>query len=122
MYRGLIWLAFVDLRRAWLRSLVTALAIALALIAVTFFVGQIGLRQAELLTGYEASGAATFVIELGSVPAGEVANLVQALRAAAGVQSVEAPYNGTQLGLSKSYLAHKERDCDQCKRDRQRGH
>ena len=99
MYRGLIRLAFVDLRRAWLRSLVTALAIALALIAVTFFVGQIALRQAELLTGYEESGAATFVVELGSVPAGEVANLVQALRSAAGVQSVEAPYSGTQLGL-----------------------
>src|SRR6516165_5430317 len=30
VYRGLIWLAFVDLRRAWLRSLVIALAIALA--------------------------------------------------------------------------------------------
>jgi hypothetical protein len=99
VYRGLIWLAFVDLRRAWLRSSVTALAIALALIAVTFFAGQIGLRQAELLTGYEASGAATFVIELGSVPTGEVATLVQALRSAAGVQSVEAPYIGTQLGL-----------------------
>jgi len=99
VYRGLIWLAFVDLRRAWLRSLVTALAIALALIAITFFVGQIGLRQAELLTGYEESGAATFVIELGSVPTGEVANLVQALRSIAGVQSVEAPYSGTQLGL-----------------------
>ena len=77
MYRGLIWLVFVDLRRAWLRSLVTALAIALALIAVTFFAGQIGLQQAELLTGYEASGAAAFVIDLGSVPAGEVVNLVQ---------------------------------------------
>jgi len=99
VYRGLIWLAFVDLKRAWLRSLVTALAIALALIAVTFFVGQIGLRQAKLLTGYEESGAATFVIELRSVPADEVANLNRALRSAAGVQSVEAPYNGTQLGL-----------------------
>ena len=99
MRRGLLWLTLVDLKRAWLRSLLAALAIALALIAVTFFVGEIGLRQAKLLTGYEASGAATFVIELGSVPAGEVANLVQALRAAAGVQSVEAPYNGAQLGL-----------------------
>lgn len=99
MYRGLIWLAFVDLRRAWLRSLVIALAIAVALIAVTFFVGQMGLRRAELLAGYEASGAATFVIELGSVPADEVTNLVQTLRSAVGVESVEAPYNGTQLGL-----------------------
>jgi uncharacterized protein (UPF0333 family) len=97
VYRGLIWLAFLDLRRAWLRSSMTALAIALPLIAVTFFVGQIGLRKAELLTGYAESGAATFVIELGSAPSGEVANLIQALRSAAGVQSVEAPYNGTQL-------------------------
>jgi hypothetical protein len=99
MPRGLFWLAFADLRKAWLRSSLAALAIALALIAVTFFAVQIGLRQAELLTGYEASGAATFVIELGSVPTGEVANLIQALRSAVGVQSVEAPYNGTQLGL-----------------------
>lgn len=99
MYRGLIWLALVDLRRAWLRSLVIALAIAVALIAVTFFVGQIGLRRAELLAGYEASGAATFVIEFGGVPTDEVTILAQMLRAAAGVESVEAPYNGTQLGL-----------------------
>ena len=99
MRRGLFWLALVDLRRAWLRSFLAALAIALALIAFTFFAGQIGLRQAELLSGYEASGAATFVIELGSLPAGEVANLVRALRSTGGVQSVEAPFNGTQLGL-----------------------
>jgi hypothetical protein len=99
VYRGLIWLAIVDLKRAWLRSSVTALAIALALIAVTFFAGQIGLRRAELLTGYEASGAAAFVVKLESVPGGQVVDLVQALRSAAGVQSVEAPYNGTQLGL-----------------------
>lgn len=99
MYRGLIWLAFVDLRRAWLRSLVIALAIALALIPVTFFVGQIGLRQARLLSGYEASGAATFVIELGSVPTAGAADLIQTLRSAAGVQSVEAPYSGMQLSV-----------------------
>ena len=41
----------------------------------------------------------TFVIELRRVPRGDVASLVRALRSAAGVQSVEAPYNGTQLGL-----------------------
>src|SRR5215468_9558072 len=44
-------------------------------------------------------GAGTFIIELRSVPTGDVADLVRALRSAAGVQSVEAPYNGTQLGL-----------------------
>jgi hypothetical protein len=35
VYRGPIWLAFLDLRRVRLRSSMTALAIALALIAVT---------------------------------------------------------------------------------------
>ena len=99
MYRGLLWLAVVDLRRAWLRPSLAALAIALALIAVTFFAGQTGLRQAELLTNYEDSGAATFIVQLKKMSASDVADLVQALRSAAGVQSVEAPYNGTQLGL-----------------------
>jgi len=97
--RGLIWLALVDLRRAWLRSLITALAIALALIGVTFLMGQVGLRQAQLLTYYEQSGAATLVVELGNVPTSEVTDFAQALRSADNVQSVEAPYNGTQLGL-----------------------
>jgi hypothetical protein len=99
VHRGLLWLAVVDLRRGWLRPSLAALAIALALIAVTFFAGQIGLRQAELLTGYEESGAATFIVQVNKVPTSDVADLVQALRSAAGVQSVEAPYNGTQLGL-----------------------
>jgi len=97
--RGLLWLAVVDLRRSWLRSSLAALAIALALIAVTFFAGQIGLRQAELLTGYEESGAATFIVALRNLPASDIAGLLQALRSAARVQSIEAPYNGTQLGL-----------------------
>ena len=96
---GLFWLAVVELKRAWLRSSLAALAIALALIAVTFFATQVGLRQAELLSGYEQSGAATFVVELGGRPTSDIAALIQALRSVAGVQSVEAPYNGTQLGL-----------------------
>ncbi len=99
MRRGLLWLAVVDLKRAWLRSLLAALAIALALVAVTFFAGQVGLRQAELLTGYEESGAATSIVELSKVPTSSIADLVRALHSAAGVQSVDAPYNGTQLGL-----------------------
>jgi len=99
MRRVLLWLAVVDLKRAWLRSLLAALAIALALVAVTFFAGQVGLRQAELLTGYEESGAATSIVELSKVPTSSIADLVRALHSAAGVQSVEAPYNGTQLGL-----------------------
>jgi hypothetical protein len=97
--RELLWLAVVDLRRGWLRPSLAALATALALIAVTLFAGQIGLRQAELLTGYEESGAATFIVELDKVSTSAVADLVHTLRSAAGVQSVEAPYNGAQLGL-----------------------
>ncbi|WGS31100.1 ABC transporter permease [Bradyrhizobium sp. ISRA464] len=99
MDRGLFWLAVVDLRRAWLRSLATALAIALALVAITFFAAQIGLRRAELLTSYEESGATTLIVDLNKVPMGEIADLIRALRSAAGVQSIVAPYNGTQLGL-----------------------
>jgi hypothetical protein len=95
----LYWLAFVDLKRAWLRSSLAALAIALGLIAVTFFAGQIGVRQAELLTGYEESGVAAFVVQLGEEPARDIVQLVQRLRSSVGVKSVEAPYNGTQLGL-----------------------
>jgi hypothetical protein len=94
--RGLLWLAVVDLKRAWLRSSLGALAIALALIAVTFFAAQVGLRQAELLSGYEESGAATFVVELG---ASDITGIIDALRSASGVQAVEAPYNGAQIGL-----------------------
>jgi hypothetical protein len=97
--RGLLWLAVVDLRRTWLRSSLAALAMALALIALTFFAGQIGLRQAELLTGYEESGAATFIVELSKVPTRDIADLIRALRSTAGVRSVEAPYNGTHLSL-----------------------
>jgi hypothetical protein len=97
--RELYWLALVDLKRAWLRLSLAALAIALALIAVTFFAGQIGLRQAKLLSGYEESGAAAFVVQLGKESARDVADLIQRLRSAAGVQSVEAPYSGIQLRL-----------------------
>jgi hypothetical protein len=97
--RGLLWLSLVDLKRAWLRSSLAALAIGLALIAVTFFSGQVDLRRAELLTGYEESGATTFVVELNNMPASGIADLVRALHSIAGVQSAEAPYNGTQLGL-----------------------
>ncbi len=84
---GLLWLTLVDLKRAWLRSSLAALAIAMALVAVTFFAGQVGLRQAELLTGYEESGAATFIVELSKVPTSSIADLVRALqkREAAGI-------------------------------------
>jgi hypothetical protein len=97
--RALLWLTLVDLKRAWLRSALAAFAIALALITVTFFAGQVALRRAELLTRYEESGAATFIVELSNAATSNVADLVRVLQSAPGVQAVEAPYNGTQLGI-----------------------
>ena len=99
MRRGLLWLTLVDLKRAWLRSSLAALAIALALIAVTFFAGQVALRRAELLTRYEETGTATFIVELGKAATSNIADLVRGLHSVPGVQSVEAPLNGTQLGI-----------------------
>jgi hypothetical protein len=96
---GLLWLSLVDLKWAWLRSSLAALAIALALIAVAFFAGQVDLRRAELLTSYEESGAATLIVELSKVPTSSIADLVRVLHSAAGVRSIETPYHGTQLGL-----------------------
>jgi hypothetical protein len=62
MSRGLLWLALADLGQAWLRSGLAALTIA----------GQIQLRQREVLAGYEAAGAATFVVQLTGVPDDEI--------------------------------------------------
>ena len=53
MHRGLVWLAIVDLRRAWVRWVLATAALALAILAVAVFVHQISLRQAELLAEYE---------------------------------------------------------------------
>jgi hypothetical protein len=70
--RGLLWLALADLRQARLRSGLAALAIAAAILAVAFFAGQIELRQSEVLAGYEAAGAATFVVQLTGIADDEI--------------------------------------------------
>ena len=67
MNRGLLWLALADLGQAWLRSGLAALATAAAILAVAFFAGQIKLYQSEVLAGYEAAGAATFILQLTGV-------------------------------------------------------
>lgn len=100
MRRGLIWLAVVDLRQTWLRSSLAVLAMALALIAVAFFVSQIGLRQAEVLSAYEQGGAATLVAELEGVAVTEIEALADSIRALASVQSVELPLSGVRLDLA----------------------
>jgi hypothetical protein len=97
--RALLWLVLVDLRQAWLRPVLAALAIAIAILAVTLFVGQVGLLRSKVLAGYEEGGAATFVVDLSEVPDGNVDMLANAIRTLGGVRSVEAPYSGISLGI-----------------------
>jgi len=92
--RGLVWLALVDLRRAWPRPGLVALAIALAVLAVTFFASHIELRRAEVLASYEAAGAATFVVQLSGIADKEIDSMASSLRALGAVSSVETPYSG----------------------------
>jgi hypothetical protein len=99
MPRGLLWLALLDLRRAWLRSGLASLAIAPAILAVAFFSGQIELRRGEVLAGYEAAGASTFVVRLRGIDESEIDALAASIRGQRKVQSVEAPYSGISAGL-----------------------
>src|SRR5438477_11427872 len=94
MSRGLLWLALADLGQTWLRSGLAALAIAAAILAVAFFAGQIQLRQGEVLAGYEAAGAATFVVQLTGVTDDEIDGLAGSVRMLDDISSVEAPYSG----------------------------
>jgi hypothetical protein len=99
VHRGLVWLAIVDLCRAWVRSILAMTGLALAILAVAVFAYQIGLRQAEIRAEYEKGGAASFIAEISGIPDGDIDALVTAARAIGGVNSVEAPYNGVALAL-----------------------
>jgi hypothetical protein len=94
VHRGLVWLALVDLGRAWPRPGLAALAIAPAVLAVAFFASQVELRRAEVLASYEAAGAATFVVQLSGIADDEMDSLAGSVRAIGSVSSVEAPYSG----------------------------
>jgi hypothetical protein len=104
--RGLLWLALVDLGQAWPRPGLAALAIAPAILAVAFFAGQVELRRAELLAGYEAAGAATFVVQLTGVADGEIDSLAGSIRTLPAVASVAAPYSGigADIAADTSFL------------------
>src|SRR6516162_6883718 len=104
--RGLLWLALVDLGQAWPRPGLVALAIAPAILAVAFFAGQVELRRAELLAGYEAAGAATFVVQLSGVPDGEIDGLAGSIRTLGAVASAKAPYSGigADIAADTSFL------------------
>ena len=106
MKRGLLWLALVDLGQAWPRSGLAALAIGSAVLAVAFFAGQIQLRKGEVLAGYEAAGAATFVVQLTGVSDDEIDGLAGSVRTLGDVSSVEAPYSGisTDIAVDTSFL------------------
>jgi hypothetical protein len=94
VHRGLVWLALVDLGRAWPRPGLAALAIAPAVLAVAFFASHIELRRAEVLAGYEAAGAATFVAQLSGIADDRMDSLADSVRALDAISSVEAPYSG----------------------------
>ena len=104
--RGLLWLALADLNQARLRSGLAALAIAAAILAVAFFAGQIQLRQNEVLAGYEAAGAATFVVQLTGVADDEIDALASSVRKLGDVRSAEAPYSGfgSNIAVDTSFL------------------
>jgi hypothetical protein len=100
VYRGLLWLAVIDLSRAWLRSGLAALAIGLAILAVAIFESQVAAHQTEVLAWYEKLGASTFVVELSGVGDDEIDTLADASRSSGDVLSVEAPYSGIDLKLA----------------------
>ena len=94
MSRGLLWLALADLGQAWLRSGLAVLATAAAILAVALFAGQIEVHQSEVLAGYEAAGAATFIVQLTGVADDEIDTLAGSVRTISDVRSAEAPYSG----------------------------
>src|SRR5215472_4252079 len=106
MNRGLLWLTLADLGRAWLRSGLAALAIAAAILAVAFFAGQIQFRQSEVLAGYEAAGAATFIVQLTGIADDEIDVLAGSIRTLGDVSSAEAPYSGigSNIAVDTSFL------------------
>jgi hypothetical protein len=106
VHRELLWLAVVDLRQALPRPGLAALAIAPAILAVAFFAGQIERRRAEVRAGYEAAGAATFVVQLSGVSDEEIDTLAGSVRTLGRISSVEAPYSGigSEIVADTSFL------------------
>jgi hypothetical protein len=53
-----------------------------------------------VLAGYEAAGAATFVVQLTGVPDDEMDPLAGSVRTISDVRSVEAPYSGLSSNIA----------------------
>jgi hypothetical protein len=96
---GPLWLAFLDLRQAGLRSGLTALAVAFAILTISIMAWQAELQQSEMLRDYENAGAATIVAELAGVDKDESEQLVLAILQIDGITGAEAPYRGNDMGV-----------------------
>jgi hypothetical protein len=71
-----------------------------AILAVAFFAGQIQLHQSEVLAGYEAAGAATFVVQLNGVADDEIDALAGSVRTISDVRSAETPCSGISRNIA----------------------
>lgn len=98
MHWALLWLAVTELRRAGLRSGLTALALALAILTVSALDQQSKIRQDTILQDYEAGGAGTFLAEL-HIAEHEIDPVAGAIGRLQDVTAVEAPYRGRDLRL-----------------------
>ena len=98
MHWALLWLAVTELRRAGLRSGLTALALALAILTVSALDQQSKIRQDTILLDYEAGGAGTFLAEL-HIAEHEIDPVAGAIGRLQDVTAVEAPYRGRDLRL-----------------------
>jgi hypothetical protein len=64
---ALLRLAAAEVRRAWLRSVLAAMALALALLALAFFGREVEVGKARLAAYYADSAATRFLLELNAV-------------------------------------------------------
>jgi hypothetical protein len=92
-------LAIIDLRRAGLRSGLTALAIGIAVLAISVVARQTELQRSAMLEGYEQNGATAFIAEIVDVSAAELDPLITAIRLLRGVRGAEAPFRGSDFGI-----------------------
>jgi hypothetical protein len=88
-----------EVRQAGLRSGLTALALAAAILLISVLEQQAELRQSIILRDYDAAGAATFLVEVRTADH-EIEELVAAVRRQPGITAAEAPYRGGDLEVT----------------------
>jgi hypothetical protein len=97
---GLLWLTLRGLRQAGLRSGLAALGITVAILTMSILIRQAEVQQTAILHSYEEGGATTFVAELVDVTENETGELVRAIGGLEGIAAVDAPYRGSDLGVT----------------------